>query len=291
MRLLVLGGSGFLGSHVLPGCTARGHQVQAMARTATAARAVAARGARPLPGDLDRPRELASLFAQAHCDALLSLVSLGSGHGPLIVAAAERAGIKRAIFVSTTAVTTALDPPTKRARLAAERDIHRAALDWTILRPTMIYGEPGDRNMSRLLMLLARAPVLPVPGSRHLHQPVHVADLACAVLAAAERRSAIGRRYDVAGPEPMTFGELLRQSSAAVGSSTRFVPVPLAPVVAGARLYERLSPAPRIKTEQILRLGENKAFPITDAERDLGYAPRPFADGIQAEARALGLAS
>lgn len=287
----MLGGSGFLGGHVLRECAARGHRVHALARTATAARTVAAGGAHPLPGDLDQPRELAELFARARCDALLSLVSLGFGHGPLIVTAAERAGIERAVLVSTTAVTTRLDPPTKRIRLAAERHIRSAALDWTILRPTMIYGAPGDRNMSRLLGLLARARVLPVPGSRHLHQPVHVADLACAVLAAAERRSAAGHRYDVAGPEPMTFGELLRQSSAAVGGSTRFVPVPLAPVVAGARLYQRFSPAPRIRTEQILRLGENKAFPIVDAERDLGYAPRPFAEGIRAEARALGLAS
>jgi hypothetical protein len=62
-------------------------------------------------------------------------------------------------------------------------------------------------------------------------------------------------------------------------------------VVAGARLYERFGAAPRIRAEQILRLGENKAFPIVDAERDLGYAPRPFAEGIRAEARALGLAS
>jgi uncharacterized protein YbjT (DUF2867 family) len=291
VRLLVLGGSGFLGGHVLRECAARGHQVHALARTATAAAAVAAGGACALPGDLDQPRALAGLFARARCDALLSLVSLGFGHGPLIVAAAERAGIKRAVFVSTTAVTTTLNPPTKRIRLIAERHIHGAALEWTVLRPTMIYGAPGDRNMARLLGLLARARVLPVPGSRHLHQPVHVADVACAVLAAAERRPAVGHRYDVAGPEPLTFGELLRQASAAVGSNTRFVPVPLAPVVAGARLYERFGAAPRIRTEQILRLGENKAFPIVDAERDLGYAPRPFAAGIRAEARALGLAS
>jgi uncharacterized protein YbjT (DUF2867 family) len=290
VRLLVLGGSGFLGGHVLRECATRGHQVHALARTATAARAVAAGGARPLPGDLDQPRELAELFARARCDVLLSLVSLGFGHGPLIVTATERAGIKRAVFVSTTAVTTTLDPATKRIRLTAERHIHGAALDWTILRPTMIYGAPGDRNMSRLLALLARARVLPVPGRRHLHQPVHVTDLACAVLAAAERPPAAGHRYDVAGPEPLTFGQLLRQSAAAVGSSTRFVPVPLAPVVAGARLYERFAVAPRIRTEQILRLGENKAFPIAAAERDLGYAPRPFAEGIRAEARALGLA-
>jgi nucleoside-diphosphate-sugar epimerase len=265
--------------------------VWGLARSAAAADAVAAAGAQPVPGDVSRPGDLPGLFESAGCDTLLSLVSLGFGHGPGIVAAAERAGIRRAVFVSTTAVTTRLAPPTRRIRLAAEDSVRACSLDWTLLRPTMIYGAPGDRNMSLLLSVLTRAWALPVPGARYLHQPVHVADLASAVRTAAQCPAAVARRYDVAGPEPVTFAELLRQAAMAVGSTTRFVPVPLAPVAAAARLHERFSQAPRIKTEQILRLGENKAFRIDDAQRDLGYAPRPFAEGIRAEARALGLAA
>ena len=156
----------------------------------------------------------------------------------------------------------------------------------------MIYGAPGDRNLSRLLALLPRVPVLPVPGGgRHLQQPVHVADVADAVLNAVERPAAAGHCYDVAGPEPLSFTELLRSCARAAGSRTRLVPVPLAPLVAAARCYEVLSARPRIRAEQLQRLAEDKAFAISDAIRDLGYAPRPFADGIRAEARALGLAA
>jgi hypothetical protein len=68
------------------------------------------------------------------------------------------------------------------------------------------------------------------------------------------------------------------------------VPVPLAPLVTLARGYERLSRHPRIRAEQLLRLAEDKAFPIDAAIRDLGYAPRPFSTGIGDEARLLGLA-
>jgi len=290
MRLLVTGGSGFLGWHVLREAARRGHETVALARSPAAARVVAACGARPLPGDLDHARGLDEAFTTGRCDILLSLTSLALGHGPAIVAAAEDAGIRRAVFVSTTAVTTALCPPTKQVRLAAERQIRASGLDWTILRPTMIYGAPGDRNLSRLLTLLSRARVLPVPGGQCLHQPVHVADGAGAVLAAAVRPAAIGSRYDVAGPEPLPFAELLRISACTVGSSTRFVPVPLAPMVTLARGYERLSRRPRIRAEQVRRLGEDKAFAIDEAARDLGYAPRPFPEGIRDEARALGLA-
>jgi hypothetical protein len=66
--------------------------------------------------------------------------------------------------------------------------------------------------------------------------------------------------------------------------------VPLAPTVAVLRGHERLSRTPKIKAEQLERLAEDKAFDISAAAHDLGYAPRPFADGIRAEAAALGLA-
>src|SRR5580658_811641 len=292
MRLLVVGGSGFLGGHVLREAARRGHQTLALARSPEAARAVAAYGARPLAGDLDDGRHLDEAFAAARCEVLVCLASLGHGHGPGIVAAAEEAGITRAVFVSTTAVTTALHPPTRQIRLTAEEQIRGCGLDWTILRPTMIYGAPGDRNLSRLLPLLRRAAALPVPATGGcLHQPVHVGDVADAVLDALQRPAATGSLYNVAGPEPLPFAELLRTCARAVGSRTRLVPVPLAPLVTLARGYERLSRHPRIRAEQLLRLAEDKAFAIDDAIRDLGYAPRSFATGIDDEARMLGLAA
>lgn len=292
MRLLVVGGSGFLGAYVLREAARLGHQTVALARSPAAARAVAERGARPLVGDLDDARRLDEAFAGAGCEALVCVASLGFGHGPGIVAAAEEAGIGRAVFVSTTAVTTTLHLPTKQIRLAAEQQIRGSGLDWTILRPTMIYGAAGDRNLSRLLHRLSRAAVLPVPGTgERLHQPVHVADAAAGVLAALQRPAAVGSLYNLAGPEPMPFAELLRSCARAVGSTTRLVPVPLTPLVALARGYELVSRHPRIRPEQLLRLGEDKAFAIDDAVRDLGYAPRSFADGIGQEARELGLAA
>jgi uncharacterized protein YbjT (DUF2867 family) len=292
MRLLVVGGSGFLGGYVLREAARQGHQVLALARSPAAANAVEGNGSHPLAGDLDDARRLDEAFSAARCEALVCLASLGHGHGPGIVAAAEEAGISRAVFVSTTAVTTTLHPPTKQVRLIAEQQIRGSGLDWTILRPTKIYGAPGDRNLSRLLRLLSRAAVLPVPGTGEcLHQPVHVADLATAVLATLYRPAAIGSLYDVAGPEPLRFTDLLHTCARVVGSRTRLVAVPLPPLVALARGYELLSRHPRIRAEQLLRLAEDKAFSIDDAIRDLGYDPRPFVDGIADEARMLGLAA
>jgi uncharacterized protein YbjT (DUF2867 family) len=297
LRLLITGGSGFLGRFVLAEAAGRGHSCVALVRSEEAAQAVAAAGALPLAGNLDDPAGLAGAFASVNADALVNLASLGFGHAPAIIAAASGTGLHRAVFVSTTAVATALPAPSKAVRIAAEVAVRASALSWTLVRPTMIYGAPGDRNLSRLLLLLARAgrgwPLpLPVPvpgGGARLQQPVHVADLAAAVLNAVERPRAAGRRYDVAGPEPLTFADLLAAAGAAVGCPVRVVPVPLAPVIAATRAYERVSRRPRIRAEQWQRLAEDKAFPIDDAARDLDYAPRSFAAGIQGEAEELGL--
>jgi uncharacterized protein YbjT (DUF2867 family) len=294
VRLLITGGSGFLGRHLLAEARRRGHDCVALARSPQSAAAVKVLGAEPVRGDLDDAAALPALMAAAKCDALVNLASLGFGHAPAIVAAAESAGLDRSVFVSTTAVTTTLAARSKTVRLAAEERIRTSSLQWTILRPTMIYGAAGDRNLSRLLPLLRRVPVLPVPGGGgRLQQPVHVTDLAAAVLNAVQRPETAGRVYDVAGPEPLTFAALLRDSADATGHQVRLVPVPLGPVIAATRGYERLARQlgrqPRIRAEQWQRLAEDKAFMIDDAVRDLGYAPRSFTAGIRAEATALGL--
>jgi len=183
-------------------------------------------------------------------------------------------------------VFTRLNSASKTARLEGERHIRESALDWTIIRPTMIYGTDRDRNMWRLLQLLRRTPIVPVPGGgTRLQQPVHVADLADAVVAAVETPEAIGRAYDIAGPEAITFRRVVQEAAAGLGRRAFVVPVPAAPVLAVLRRFEAAGrPAP-LKAEQVERLLEDKAFDIGPAERDLGYRPRSFRSGIAAEAR------
>lgn len=289
MRVHVTGGSGFLGAGVIPRLLAAGHEPTALARTGVAADRVAALGARPVPGDLDDPASVDAAFAESGAEALLNLASLGFGHAPTIVAGAEEAGLKRAVFVSTTSIFTRLPTPTKAVRVAAEDTIRASVLDWTIVRPTMIYGRPGDRNMARLLRGLRRLPVLPLPGGgAGLQQPVHVDDLAAAIVAALDRPASVHNAYDLAGPEPLTLREVIEEAAGAVGRRPRLVTVPLAPAVGAVRLYERLAPSPRLKAEQLARLAEDKAVDISAARADLGFAPRSFAEGIRAEAELLG---
>ena len=265
-----------------------GHEVIALARSEAATETVQRLGAVPIPGDLDDECSILGACAGARADVLLNIASLGFGHAPTIVHAAEEVGFSHCVFVSTTAVETKLNAPSKRIRLDAEATVSASSLSWTIIRPTMIYGAPGDRNIERLLAALKRLPVLPLPGGgRRLQQPVHVDDLAQAVSEACGAGASVRRTYSVAGPDPIAFRVLVEQAKQAVDSRTRLIPVPLGPLIGLTRLYGRVSSSPRIKVEQLERLAEDKAFSIDAARSDLGFDPRPFDSGVRQEAVAL----
>jgi len=205
------------------------------------------------------------------------------------VSAAEEAGLKRAVFVSTTSIFTRLTTDSKPVRVAAENTIMASLLDWTVVRPTMIYGTPADRNMARLLRAVRRLPILPLPGGgAGLQQPVHVDDLAAAIVKALDSPSAVHRAYDIAGPKALTLRRVIEEAAGAVGRHPWLVSVPLPPVVGLVRFYEAAVPSPRVKSEQLARLAEDKSVDIGPARADLDFDPRQFGEGIRAEAALLG---
>jgi uncharacterized protein YbjT (DUF2867 family) len=288
LPVALAGATGFTGRRVAAILAARGAWPVCLVRASSDA-SVLPREVERRTGDLSDPLALDRWLAG--CRSLVSCASMGFGHVPGIVAAAERAGIGRAVFVSTTAIFTTLPAPSKAVRTEAEAHVMRSRLRWTILRPTMIYGDRGDRNLERLLRAVAAWPVLPVPGTgRSLVQPVHVDDLAAAIVAAWETDAAAGRAYDLSGASAVTLDQLLDAASRACGRApVAKVHLPLGPVAGALGLLERAGIRPRVKREQVLRLAEDKAFPHDAAARDFGYAPRTVQDGLRQEAEALGL--
>jgi len=290
-RAFVTGGSGFTGARVITRLLAEGWQVDALARSAKAAETVRALGAEPRKGDLEVAGSLRTAIEATAADVVINVASLGFGHGPGIVADIEASGTRRAVFVSTTAIFTTLNASSKGPRTASEDAIRASTLDWTILRPTMIYGRPGDRNMERLLRSLRRWPIWPLPGGGHrLQQPVHVDDLAATIVAGATRPEAVRQEYNVPGLTAEPFRDLVATAASAIGRNTRLVSVPLGPPIRVLDVVERRLVKPPVTAEQLQRLDEDKSFDCGPAITDLGHDPRPFAEGIADEARLLGLA-
>lgn len=283
------GGTGFTGRRVVERLVRAGRRPRCLVR-ATSDPSVLPEAASRHVGDLADTTSCREWLAG--CEALVYVASMGFGHVPGVLEACRDAGVTRAVFVSTTAIFTRLPAPSKAVRTAAEEAVRQSGLRWTLVRPTMIYGAPGDRNMERLLRAVVRWPVLPVPGrGDRLIQPVHVDDLADAIVAAHLRaEAAADTAYDVSGAAPLSFVETLRTAGAAVGRTPRLVRIPLGPVCATLGALEAIGLTPPVKREQVLRLAEDKAFSHAAAARDLGFRPRTFEDGIREEARLLGLA-
>jgi nucleoside-diphosphate-sugar epimerase len=217
-------------------------------------------------------------------EALINIASLGFGHGPNIVNACEEMGVKRSIFVSTTGIFTKLNPDSKGIRLAAEKLIKESNLDYTIIRPTMIYGTSKDRNMWRLVKYLKRLPVLPILGSgTYLQQPVYVKDLAMAIVNAYEKNVSIRKAYNVSGAEALSYNEVVDITGKALGKKVLKIHIPMKLSYNLLKMYEKVSKKPKLKAEQVLRLNENKDFSYEDAKNDLGYKPLSFEEGIKFE--------
>jgi nucleoside-diphosphate-sugar epimerase len=148
----------------------------------------------------------------------------------------------------------------------------------------MFYGSPRDRNMCRLIRFVRRWPVVPVAGDgERMQQPVFVDDVASAMLAALRSDTPIGRAYDLPGARPLTFNEVIDTVARLLGRRVRKIHLPVALLLRPLQLAERLGMRLPVKSEQILRLNEDKAFDYAEAARDFGYAPCLFEEGIRRE--------
>jgi nucleoside-diphosphate-sugar epimerase len=155
---------------------------------------------------------------------------------------------------------------------------------YCLLRPTMIYGSPRDKNIHRLVKFCDRWVFFPVFGSgENLLQPIHAEDLAQALLSVYQNPKLQGA-YDLSGGSIVSFKELLSLVGKYLGKPVRQVSLPLNFGVWSATLLERvLKSRSPVRQEQILRLQEDKAFPHDRAKEDFGFSPRTFEVGLKQE--------
>lgn len=282
MKIFVTGATGFTGSRVVPLLFKNGCEVRCLYRASSHRSSMEGLNVEWVLGDVSDTESLAS--AMQGVDALVNIASLGFGHADSIIRAAKDAGIQRAVFISTTAIFTQLNASSRKVRVAAELAIETSGLKYTILRPTMIYGSPRDRNMWRLIRFMRLSPIVPIFGDgKYLQQPIYVDDVAAAVLGCLKADITIGRSYNIAGKHPLTYNEVIDTLAKAMNKRVWKLHIPSKPVVSLLGLFERMKIPFPIKAEQVLRLNENKDFSYAEAERDFGFSPLSFEDGIGLE--------
>ena len=284
LRVAITGATGFTGRRVLRRLLERGHEVRALVRPPTARLGVPQVSV--VPGELGEPQALADLLAG--CDAVVCVAPIVSHHVASMIEAVEAGGVGRAVFFSSTSLHSRLATAARDGWLRAEDRVRRAATGWTLLRPTMIYGDEGDRNLSRLIRFVARTPLIPLPGGgRALVQPVHVEDVATAAADALESERSVRQAYDLPGGAADPLRDLVAFVRTEVGSRAPIVALPIRPLAAASAVWTSLGLPPRIRREQVLRLDEDRAFSADPARRDFGFAPRGWREGLRDETRRL----
>lgn len=220
-RVLVLGGSGFVGRHVCEQLNRLGWQITVPTR-----RAVNAASVQSLPGltvieaSVHQEADLARLMP-GH-DAVVNLVALLHGnekrfeqvHVQLpgkIASAMKKAGVQRLVHVSALGADPQGPSMYQRSKARGETVLHNAGLQLTILRPSVIFGAE-DKFLNLFADLQAVAPFMPLAGSGTRFQPVWVADVARAVAVCLQKPDTIGQTYELCGPDVLTLGELVKKA-------------------------------------------------------------------------------
>jgi NADH dehydrogenase len=220
-RVLVSGGSGFVGRHVCEQLARLGWHITVPTR-----RAVNAASVQSLPGltvieaHVHQEADLARLMP-GH-DAVVNLVAVLHGsedrfeqvHVDLpgkIASAMKKAGVQRLVHISALGADPQGPSMYQRSKARGETVLHNAGLQLTVLRPSVIFGAE-DKFLNLFADLQALLPFMPLAGSGTRFAPVWVGDVARAVIACLQKPETIGHTYELCGPDVMTLGELVHRA-------------------------------------------------------------------------------
>ncbi len=290
-NILVVGGSGFLGSHIVARIAATGAAIRVPTRNRERVKSelILLPTAEVVRADVHDPAALRRLMVGM--DAVVSLVGVlherrgdafRRDHVELpakIVAACTEAGIDRIVHVS--ALGAAADAPSAylRSKAQGEAEIRaggKPGIRTTILRPSVIFGR-GDSFLSLFADLARLFPILPLGGAHARFQPVFVEDVAKAVVACLERPEIDDRCYELCGPTVYTLQELVAYVCALLGLRRIIVPLPESMAMLQAVLLEHL-PGHVMSRDNVLsmRVPNIASAPGEPFPAVFGFPPTPL---------------
>lgn len=273
-RSLVIGGTGLVGGYIVEHLVRRGQRPIAMSRSSHSNPDI-----EWVRGDLRKPDELVlPPFATLYCTADAILLA---GAIPQLLSQSPA----RVVAFSSTSVMTKKD-----SEIAAERTMIRQLAEaeqkiaatcerhnvgWTILRPTLIYAEGRDTNITPLSRLIRRFGFMPlVGGAPGLRQPVHAEDLAIGAIEAAASPVAANKFYALTGAETLPYREMIGRVFDGMRLPRRMVSVPPLLWRAGFVLANPLFPDANVAMG--IRMMMDMTFDSSPAVRDIGWNPRAF---------------
>lgn len=289
MKVFVTGGTGFVGGHLLKSLLTEGHTVRLLVRRKKDG---GEPGVEQVVGDVTERGSI--MEAAAGCDAVIHLVGIirefpakGITFDALHVAGtrnvvdgAKAAGIRRYLHMSALGTRSGASSAYHRTKFAAEEYVRASGLDYTIFRPSIIFG-PGDDFINRLAGYIRSYPAVPVIGDGEYRlQPISVEDVARCYKEALRMPQTIGNTYELCGKDRFSYNDLLDVIARALGrGKVRKLPAPLA-VMKGIVPFLQKLPSFPITTDQIAMLVEEN---ICDGSwrTTFFFEPQSFEEGIK----------
>ncbi|OIO70853.1 MAG: NAD-dependent dehydratase [Zetaproteobacteria bacterium CG1_02_49_23] len=278
-RISIIGGSGFVGRAIVRQAVAAGHQVTVACRHPERARELLVDGAALVKADVVDGTGLDAAVAGA--DTVVYLVGLLFEKGrqnfsaahvdgvARVLAACKRAGVKQYLHMSALGAGAVEGSAYAETKAAAEALVSASGLNWTIFRPSIIYGA-GDNFFNQFKAMSALLPALPVISGSTRFQPVWVEDVARAFVASVGDRHVAGQTYQLAGPTIYSFQELLELLMSELDRKRVMVPVPAIAAKLMA-VFTSILPTPPIKLDQLKLLAHDNVV--------VGGAPFPVIFG------------
>lgn len=288
MKIFLSGGTGFVGSHLRKALLDRGHWIRLLVHKSAGS---FEQGVEQVEGDITVPETFTA--AVRGCDATINLVGIireFPGRGITfeklhleatrnVTDAAKAAGVKRHLQMSALGTRQNATSGYHQSKFRAEECVCASGLDWTIFRPSIIFGEK-DEFVNKLAGLIRNFPALPVIGDgAYRLQPISVVDVARCFAMALEMPETVGKIYELCGPDRFTYNDLLDTIGRVLGRpNVTKVPNPLAIMKVIVPVFQRFSFFP-ITMDQLLMLVEEN---ICDGKwrETFRFEPERFADGI-----------
>ena len=296
MRVAIIGGTGFVGSYLVDALTERGHEPSLLVRPGSVDKVRHVARCRVTEGDLASEAQIRA--ALDGCDAVIYNVGIlreqraagvtfeNTQYEGVVrtLKAVKNAHIRRFLLMSANGIRR---PGTRyqETKFRAEEALRGSGLDYTIFRPSVIFGDPrGTMEFATQLYQDMVRPPLPAvsfytgwrPGTGQvLMSPVHVADVADAFLFALEHESTAGMTYRLGGPEVLSWTEMVKRIGLATGKNKLILPMPIAVMMVAATLLDWLPLFP-VTRDQLTMLAEGNTVDPDTLQSLIHRAPRMF---------------
>lgn len=289
--IVIFGGTGFVGRHLVARLVAAGHDVLVPSRNRSMQRELhIVPQARVINVDVYSDAALRELLQGAH--AVINLIGIlnergrngrgfeaaHTGFTKKLIAACQASGTRRLLQMSALNAGRGRSHYL-RTRGEAEAAVKASGLDWTIFQPSVIFG-PGDGLFARFAGLLKLAPVLPLARAGAKFAPVHVGDVAEAFVRALTRPASIGQTYELYGPDVLTLKQIVQYTAQCMGLRRAVLALPDALGRIQAALMDFM-PGKPFSTDNFLSLQVDSVGGIDGLHR-LGIEPTPISAVIPA---------